>query len=105
MAAPMHHIQFMPKLIQYLREHELIYTVRKYRLSNAVVTVTGTDIRCQREFIGEILAYKELEPFVCNSGFASLGDWSGMIDRFIRGDDMYLYRVVVIGKTNEGSTG
>ena len=86
----------MPGLKSYLKGMGIIYTVRKYQMSDAIVEVAGLG-KCRRIPMGIVDRKEGLEPYVKYSGFSSLEDWWNKIKFFIPGNDtMYLYRVEVI---------
>lgn len=91
-------MQFIPKLAEYLRQHNLIYTVRAYHYSTSEATVSGLGL-CRRELIAQ-LSDKELptlEAYVAESGFDTLEAWISKIKYFIPpGRAMYLYKVEVL---------
>lgn len=88
-------MQFIPQLAAFLCSHKFIYTVRKYRMYDAVVAVTGLNGKYYREYIGEVLDDEDLRPLTPYSGFQNLEEWLEMINRFIpnKREKRYLYRV------------
>jgi hypothetical protein len=85
----------MPRLKAFLIEHGEIYTVRKYKMTEADVVIEGVGL-CRRIPEGTIGVTGQLEFFVRLSGFDSVMDWWKMILKFIpsSGDTKYLYHVV-----------
>lgn len=89
-------MQFLPELKKYLIEHGIIYTVRKFNMSEGRVRVEGVGI-CHRKPLGEIVLQMELEGYVSQSGFASMKEWLAVIRRFVPVNvRMYLYEVSLV---------
>jgi len=92
----MSRMSFLPGLKFYLKGMGIIYTVRKYQMSEAIVEVEDLG-KCKRIPVGVVGGKQDLIPYVKYSGFNSLEDWWNKIKFFIPGNDtMYLYRVEVI---------
>lgn len=93
-------MSFMPQLRDFLRSHGLIYTVRKYRMSEADVKVEGVGT-CHRKPCGTIDKESDLIPFVELSGFQTTQDWWNKIEHFIpnSSDAKYLYKVTIITRS------
>jgi len=89
-------MSFLPELKSYLKDNGFIYTVRKYKMSDAIVEVDGIG-ECHRIPIKEVEERTELEPYWAGSGFISLDLWWNKIKYFIpnKNDPMYLYKVEV----------
>jgi len=94
-------MSFLPQLKYYLKGMGIIYTVRKYKMTDALVDVVDVG-KCHRIPVEEIHSKEDLLPYVKQSGFASLDDWWNKIKEFIPNgnDPMYLYKVEV---KNDGS--
>ena len=84
----------MPKLGKFLRENGVIYTVRKYKMADKIVDAEWVGY-CKRTYLGKVKDFKDLEPFVKESGFETVEDWWEKIKEFIpsKKDSMYLYKV------------
>lgn len=92
----MSNMDFLPRLKDYLRDHGLIYTVRKYKYDSSTCEVEGVGL-CKRELVKQITELSELKPYVSQSGFSTMAGWSVRIRGFINSHaEMYLYRVVVL---------
>ena len=90
-------MSFMPQLKEFLLRNGTIYTVRKYKMRNAIVDVEGIG-ECHRIPIGTIKDKEDLTPYLEESGFESVEDWWKKIRYFIPNswDTKYLYKVVVL---------
>ena len=92
----MSEMSFLPELKDFLLKNGFIYTVRKYKMSEALVEIEGVG-QCRREPLGTIEAKAGLLPFIESSGFSTVDTWWKKIKYFIPGDDIkYLYRVGVV---------
>lgn len=88
-------MKFLPKLRSFLREHNVIYTVRGYNMRLAWVYVDDVGV-CRRFPLGRVHELEDLKSYVELSGFSSLKDWRAMITHFtVPGQELYLYRVEV----------
>jgi len=89
-------MSFLPELKPFLKDKGIIYTVRKYKMVDAIVVVEGIG-ECHRLPLGEISQKEELEPYAENSGFPTLDAWWKKIKYFIPSnlDSKYLYKVEV----------
>jgi len=89
-------MSFLPQLRLFLKGLGIIYTVRKYKMTDATVEVLEVGL-CYRFPLGRIKDKEDLEPYVSESGFSTVDDWWGKIREFIPGenDPMYLYKVEV----------
>jgi hypothetical protein len=98
MGAVMH---FLPGLRKFLNEHGEIYTVRRYRMGAANVTIDGVGV-CRRTPMGVIHDMEQLRPYVALSGFGTVEDWWEKILSFIPETfeqsrvAKYLYHVVKV---------
>lgn len=90
-------MQFLPELKNFLKENKLVYTVRKYKMSEAIVNVEGIGW-CRRLPMGTIESQEDLLPYILDSGFAKPEDWWAKIRYFIPNvkDAKYLYRVEML---------
>ena len=90
-------MSFLPELKEFLTKGKLIFTVRKYKMSYAIVTIEGIG-NCWRIPLGEIKNKESLSPYVKDSGFPSLEAWWTKIKYFTpaAGVPLYLYRVEVL---------
>ena len=88
-------MNFLPELRKFLLARGEIYTVRKYRMPEIDVSVSGVGI-CTRTRPGRISNKAQLEQFVTLSGFATVDDWWAKILHFIpnEADPKYIYRIV-----------
>ena len=85
-------MQFMPQLKAYLKEHGLIYTVRKYSMSYAEVDIDG--MLCKRIPLGKIESKEDLEPYAKESGLDTVEAWWKKIKEINPGvKDLWLYKV------------
>ena len=89
-------MSFLPQLKAFLMGLGVIYTVRKYKMTDAIVEVADIG-KCHRVPIGQISSKEDLEPYVAESGFSTVDDWWNKIKFFIpyEDDPMYLYKVEV----------
>jgi hypothetical protein len=89
----------LPELKRFLLERGEIYTVRRYRMSEAYVEIEGVG-RCRRIPLGKVSDVSQLKQFVSASGFDTAEDWWSKILSFIpeymsqERVAKYLYRVV-----------
>jgi len=85
---------FIPELQDYLRKRGFIFTVRKYKMTDAYVMVKGVG-KCHRIPLGEVKSRLDLVPFGWKSGFDTIDDWWDKIRQFIPDTTvpMYLYSV------------
>lgn len=88
-------MSFLPRLCEFLLEHGEIYTVRKYRMPEIDVSVSGVGV-CMRHRLGRIADKEQLGQFVALSGFATADEWWKKILYFIPLENApkYLYHVV-----------
>jgi len=91
-------MSFIPQLKEFLLKNGVIYTVRKYRMIEAIVEVAGVG-RCRRVPVRIVQELKDLVPYVAESGFSTVEAWWSKIRFFIPDctDVMYLYKVEVVG--------
>ena len=89
-------MSFLPQLRVFLKGLGVIYTVRKYKMTNATVEVLDVGL-CYRFPLGQIKKKEDLDPYVSESGFSTVDDWWRKIREFIpdERDKMYLYKVEV----------
>ena len=89
-------MQFLPKLAAYLKEHNYIYTVRKFRYSllDNEIEIEGVG-PCERVHIQMVSKKENLAEYVYRSGFASLDEWWKEIKRMNREyvGPFYLYEI------------
>jgi len=87
-------MSFLPELKMFLSAVGRIYTVRKYKMSEADVMVIGVGL-CYRKPVGTIKIESDLKPYVRLSGFSTTKEWWDKITYFIPDptDTKYLYRV------------
>ena len=92
-------MSFMPELRDYLKEHGVIYTVRKYKMSPAIVEIEGIG-ECKRLPLGTITCVDDLKDYYKESGFQTLEAWWAKIKYFIPRVETpkYLYRVEALDK-------
>lgn len=89
-------MQFFPELSGYLREHGVIYTVRKYDMDLRLVEAEGAGL-CKRIPLGEVKDTEDLREYADESGFDTLEDWVKKIKSMIpKGSPWYLYKVEVV---------
>ena len=90
-------MSFIPQLKEFLLTNGIIYTVRKYKMSDAIVNVEGIG-ECHRIPVGTVDRKEDLIPYVEESGFETIEDWWKKIKYFIPNswDTKYLYKVVVL---------
>ena len=90
----------MPKLRHLLRTTGRIYTLRKYRMDLATVSVMDVG-PCRRTPIREVHDVAELEPYVAESGFTSVRSWWSMARHYIPNerDPIYLYKIETLAST------
>ena len=90
-------MSFIPQLKEFLLTNGIIYTVRKYKMSDAIVNVEGIG-ECHRIPVGTVDRKEDLIPYVEESGFETIEDWWKKIRYFIPNswDTKYLYKVVVL---------
>ena len=90
-------MSFMPILKNFLRDHGVVYTVRKYKMVEKVVEVEGIG-ECRRIPLGSISKKEELLPYVELSGFDSVEAWWDKIRYFVPDVDstLYLYKVELV---------
>lgn len=90
-------ISFIPELKEFLKGNKFIHTVRKYKMTDALVEVSGIG-ECHRIPLGEVYKKENLIPYVESSGFSTIDGWWNKIKFFIPSnkDSMYLYKVEVI---------
>ena len=90
-------MSFIPQLKEFLLTNGIIYTVRKYKMSDAIVNVEGIG-ECHRIPVGTMDRKEDLIPYVEESGFETIEDWWKKIRYFIPDswDTKYLYKVVVL---------
>jgi len=69
-------MQMLPELTAFLKEHEYIYTIRKFRysLTDNLVDIDGVGT-CERVHIRQINRKEDLEKYVDRSGFNTLDAW------------------------------
>lgn len=91
-------MQFLPELAKFLKEHQYIYTVRRYHYSllEHYVEVEGVG-KCERARVATIYNQTNLEPWVHHSGFTTIDDWWRKIKELNKGygGPYYLYEVTV----------
>lgn len=89
-------MSFLPELRNFLKENGLIYTVRRYRMSDAIVEVDGIG-ECHRVPLGRVFVKEDLIRYYDLSGFKTVDDWWKKIKYFIpgSGSPMYLYEVKI----------
>jgi len=92
-------MSFIPQLKEFLLTNGIIYTVRKYKMSDAIVNVEGIG-ECHRIPVGTVDRKEDLIPYVEESGFETIEDWWKKIKYFIPNswDTKYLYKVEVLGE-------
>ena len=92
-------MSFIPQLKEFLLTNGIIYTVRKYKMSDAIVNVEGIG-ECHRIPVGTVDRKVDLIPYVEESGFETIEDWWKKIKYFIPNswDTKYLYKVEVLGE-------
>jgi hypothetical protein len=92
-------MSFIPELRDYLKEHKVIYTVRKYKMSPAIVEIEGVG-QCKRLPLGIISCKDDLGDYYKESGFPTVEAWWAKIIYFIpRAEDIkYLYRIEVLSE-------
>jgi len=92
-------MSFIPQLKEFLLTNGIIYTVRKYKMSDAIVNVEGIG-ECHRIPVGTMDRKEDLIPYVEESGFETIEDWWKKIKYFIPNswDTKYLYKVEVLGE-------
>lgn len=89
-------MRFLPELVEYLKTHSRIYTVRSYRYPLRSLTHVDDVGLCKRTLVGQIHALEDLTPYVARSGFKDAESWWTQIKQFVKGlDPMYLYEVIV----------
>lgn len=90
-------MSFMPQLKEFLLRNRLIYTVRKYKMVEAVVDISGVG-KCNRIPQGVVTKREELLPCIEQSGFASVKDWWAKVRYFTPDESvpLYLYRVEIV---------
>ena len=92
-------MSFIPQLKEFLLTNGIIYTVRKYKMSDAIVNVEDIG-ECHRIPVGTVDRKEDLIPYVEESGFETIEDWWKKIRYFIPNswDTKYLYKVEVLGE-------
>jgi len=92
----MSNMSFMPQLKAFLKRNKIIYTVRKYKMADAMVEVDGIG-ECHRIPIGIIEKKEDLNDYVDGSGFSTVDEWWTKIKYFIPGSwtTKYIYKVEV----------
>ena len=92
-------MSFIPQLKEFLLTNGIIYTVRKYKMSDAIVNVEGIG-ECHRIPVGTVDRKEFLIPYVEESGFETIEDWWKKIKYFIPNswNTKYLYKVEVLGE-------
>jgi len=92
-------MSFIPQLKEFLLTNGIIYTVRKYKMSDAIVNVEDIG-ECHRIPVGTVDRKESLIPYVEESGFETIEDWWKKIKYFIPNswDTKYLYKVEVLGE-------
>jgi len=92
-------MSFIPQLKEFLLTNGIIYTVRKYKMSDAIVNVEGIG-ECHRIPVGTVDRKEDLIPYVEESGFETIEDWWKKIKYFIPNswNTKYLYKVEVLGE-------
>jgi len=91
----MSEMRFLPKLCDFLKQHNTIYTVRQYKHTSVNTYVKGIG-PCNCALIRRISNKDQLSNYVTQSGFASAEHWWIAICKFIPvGSDMWLFKVVV----------
>jgi len=92
-------MSFIPQLKEFLLTNGIIYTVRKYKMSDAIVNVEGIG-ECHRIPAGTVDRKEDLIPYVEESGFETIEDWWKKIKYFIPNswNTKYLYKVEVLGE-------
>ena len=92
-------MSFIPQLKEFLLTNGIIYTVRKYKMSDAIVNVEGIG-ECHRIPVGTVDRKEDLIPYVEESGFETIEDWWKKIKYFIPNswNTKYLYEVEVLGE-------
>lgn len=90
-------MSFMPQLKAFLRSNRVIYTVRKYKMVDAIVEIEGIG-KCRRMPIGIIKRKEDLTDYVKESGFPTIDAWWTKIKHFIpiNLDIKYIYKVEVV---------
>jgi len=90
-------MSFIPQLKEFLLTNGIIYTVRKYKMSDAIVNVEGIG-ECHRIPVGTVDRKEFLIPYVEESGFETIEDWWKKIKYFIPNswNTKYLYKVEVL---------
>lgn len=88
---------FMPRLTDYLNSTGLIYTVRKYKMKDALVSINSVG-SCTRKYTGDITIKEDLNYFYTRSGFNTVEDWWNTIEEInhwlpTKEKPMYLYKV------------
>lgn len=91
-------MSFMPQLKEFLLRNGYIYTVRKYRMVEAVVEISEVG-RCNRIPVLENISKEDLLPYVEFSGFPTLEDWWAKVRYFTpdKSLPLYLYKVEALG--------
>lgn len=88
-------MQLMGKLQKFLKENKVIYTVRAFDMDKRLVEVEGCGFAI-REPLGIVINFKDLAPYVKESGFEDLSSWIKMIRVFIKPNmPAYLYKVTL----------
>lgn len=87
-------MSFMPQLKEFLLEKGVIYTVRKYKMVEAVVDIDGVG-RCNRIPVLENISKSDLAAYVESSGFHTLEDWWTKVRYFTpdKSLPLYLYKI------------
>ena len=90
-------MSFLPRLQEFLLDNGFIFTVRKYRMTRAVVDIDGVG-KCNRIPITGVVSRETLLPYLKSSGFPTLEDWWAKIRYFTPNKNLplYLYKVEVI---------
>ena len=89
-------MEFMIPLMNFLREHGEIYTVRAYAYGRPDCNVVGVG-PCRRELIA-VSNVRDLAQnrYVALSGFDTVLEWREAISKFIKGNKTaFLYKVEV----------
>lgn len=90
-------MMFIPKLKQFLRLHNTIYTVRRYDYLPGPVYVSDLGL-CSRVFVKRVEHALDLEEYVPYSGFNDRWSWWSMVMRLAKDGPYYLYKVEVVNK-------
>ncbi len=90
-------MSFMPQLKEFLLKNGCIYTIRKYKMVEAVVDIEGVG-KCSRVPVLENVSKKDLPTYVESSGFESLEEWWAKVRYFTpdRSMPLYLYKIEVV---------